>query len=328
MASAPTPSDWLAAAARDLGACLGLTALAHALLWPLSHRESLLHLLWSGALPGELRALTGACAGAALLWGWRARLPWPAAALLAPGALWALWDAAQVWRLGLSGAVHLGGPAWLPASALLAAALAAAFAASRRARPDLTWGWRWLPRGAAAAALCALALLHHVMSVGETDYRRPADTAVVLGAAVWRGGRPSDVLMDRVLTGVRLVKEGRASRLLMTGGTGANGYSEPAVMRDIALREGISPDAIVLDEEGVNTAASVRTLRRLQRRGELGALLIVSHDHHTARLQLACHRLGLRCYTVPAHERAWLRAEPKYILREVVGFVYYSLTFR
>lgn len=343
MASASSPSEplqpgtrawWLWRWPLDLGLALGLFCALQGALALVLPRESLIYLLWSPLGPAPLRALLALLVGAGLclLW-WGRRWPVALAGALCvlPGVLWALWDGAQVLRAGWSGQVSLSNIAWLPSSLLWGLTLAAVVAAGlwrarRGAQAPQRW-WLHLARPLAVAALAGLLLLHHVMAVGETDYRRTGDTAVVLGAAVWSNGEPSHVLYDRVMTGVRLYQAGRVSRLLMTGGVGSNGYSEPRVMRDLAGRHGVPAQAVILDEEGVNTAASVRTLRKLQGRG-LGTLLVVSHDHHTARIRLACHRLGLRCYTVPAKERYWLTKEPFYILREVVGFAWYALTFR
>ena len=84
----------------------------------------------------------------------------------------------------------------------------------------------------------------------------------------------------------------------------------------------------ILDEKGIDTASSVRTMKRLQEEGKLGRALVVSHDHHTSRIRLACHRQGLICYTVPAEQKYLLRKEPYYIAREVAGFFFYALTYR
>ena len=56
--------------------------------------------------------------------------------------------------------------------------------------------------------------------------------------------------------------------------------------------------------------------------------MIVSHDYHTLRLKMSCHRVGLTCYTVPAEQPRRLRAEPYYIAREVAAVLHYAVFFR
>ncbi|MEL6181634.1 MAG: YdcF family protein, partial [Myxococcota bacterium] len=121
---------------------------------------------------------------------------------------------------------------------------------------------------------------------------------------------------------------GKVRRLVMTGGMSEGKVSEAQVMKRYAVQEGVPSNAIVLDEKGDNTAASIRNLARLKKTQKLGALLVVSHDYHTLRLKLSCHRLGLTCYTVPAVQERRLRAEPYYVVREVAAVLYYALLFR
>ncbi len=338
VSSSPSSQSWFQvflSTLRDTGAVLGAVLVLQALIWPVSARESLLFVFWSTALGPWGRVGVALLAGVGLVLGAFAGsrrttgLVW---GLLAPGMGLALWDAVQLWRAALAGSITLENIAWMPGSLMLALVLMLCGLAMSlqdvRAWP-WTQGWlRGLLRVSGVGLLGGLLVFHHVMTVGETNYQRHADTAVILGAAVWSGGRPSSILVERVMTGVRLFKEGRVTGLLMTGGTGANGYSEPQVMRDLAVSHGVPARVITLDEVGVNTAASVRTLKRFRSRGELGRLLVVSHDHHTARIRLACHRLELRCYTVPAYEPWRIPKEPYYIFRETVAWVVYAMTFR
>ncbi len=60
--------------------------------------------------------------------------------------------------------------------------------------------------------------LAEMVCFGKTDYRRPADVAVVLGCRVYADGRPSDALKDRVATACRLYQQGLTRKLLFSGG--------------------------------------------------------------------------------------------------------------
>lgn len=328
----PSPVRWV-------GLALGVALLASGVLWWWAPRESLLPFMLSPVGPGA--AVVASAAGAALiaLRFAQARTRWLALALvaLAPWTVWALANATQVWWLALSSAsVRLRSVGWAPASLGLAlVTMAAAWAtwratapsdaASANTEPPAGWGMRGV-RLALGGLLTLLIPLHMVMAVGGTDYRRPSDTAVVLGAHAFADG-PSHALQDRLDTGIALYEAGLVRRLVMTGGF-SGPVSEPKIMRAYAVEAGIPYDAIVIDEEGHNTAASVRNLEVLEAQHGLGRLLVVSHDHHTLRLQLSCHRRGLTCATVPAEQEYLLVKEPYYILREVAGVLYYALTFR
>lgn len=161
---------------------------------------------------------------------------------------------------------------------------------------------------------CAFALLQ-MFCYGKTDYTRPADAIVVLGARVYDDGTLSDALADRVRTGIRLYHEGRAPRLIMSGAAG-----EPEAMRDFAVLQDIPPGAIELDDTGVNTRGTIDYLAREHRRDRV---LAVSHFYHLPRIKLAAEQSNLRVYTVPADESYTLRAMPRYIVREVAAFWWY-----
>ncbi|HLO34943.1 MAG TPA: ElyC/SanA/YdcF family protein, partial [Candidatus Deferrimicrobium sp.] len=103
--------------------------------------------------------------------------------------------------------------------------------------------WIWRDRGlervgagrtriAVASLAVVTALAFPIVQIGffgTTDYRRPADAAVVLGARVYADGAPSPLLADRIATGVELYRAGLVPRLVMSGGDGADGFNEAVV---------------------------------------------------------------------------------------------------
>ena len=131
--------------------------------------------------------------------------------------------------------------------------------------------WIWRDQGfggigphrfrlAVAAAAMAVALAFPVAQIGffgTTDYRRPADAAVVFGARVYASGEPSPLLADRIATSVDLYRSGLVPVLLMSGGDGADGFNEAMVMRDRAIAAGVDPAAILVDRAGNTTEATV-----------------------------------------------------------------------
>jgi len=179
-----------------------------------------------------------------------------------------------------------------------------------------------------ALGICAFCLclfpLAQMFCFGKTDYRRPADVAVVLGARVYADGRPSDALADRVRTACQLYRNGLARRLLMSGGPGDGAVHESAAMRQMALQLGVKSEDILMDEAGLNTLATVRNTERLFSSLHAKRILVVSHFYHLPRIKLAYQRDGWEVYTVPAKESYLLRQMPYNLAREVVAlWVYY-----
>ena len=196
-----------------------------------------------------------------------------------------------------------------PALAVLAVLMAwCAWVVARRSPPRAPAAADGRLRRAAVslltfAACVVLFPLAQIVFFGTTDYRRPADVAVVFGAQVHPAAAPSSTLTWRVDTAVELYREGLVDRLVMSGGVGESGYDEALVMRDMAVERGVPASAIVVDSQGVNTEATVANSVRLfaarGRRPRARRQQRLPPAAHQARLPAA----GQEVFTVPARRR-------------------------
>ena len=84
-----------------------------------------------------------------------------------------------------------------------------------------------------------------------------ADCILVLGAGVWDNGRPSPMLVDRLLQGIELYKNGFSDRLLMSGDHGRKEYDEVNVMKQFAIDRGIASEHVFMDHAGFSTYESL-----------------------------------------------------------------------
>jgi SanA protein len=149
-------------------------------------------------------------------------------------------------------------------------------------------------------------IYNSVSALPATDEPR---VAIVFGAGVWRGNRPSPVLYDRIATAVELYKAGKAQKLLMTGDNRFANYNEPAVMRETALEMGVPDNDIVLDYAGRRTYDSCYRAKEIF--GVRRAVL-VTQAFHIDRAMYLCHSVGIDCVGVVAdhqdysdHSRFW-----------------------
>ena len=181
-------------------------------------------------------------------------------------------------------------------------------------------GARELTAVAALAGVLGLAFpLAQFLCFGKSDYRRPADAAVVFGARTYADGRPSTALFDRVATAVELYHEGLAPKLVMSGGPGDGATHEVEAMRDLAIQLGVPEEAIELDYDGWSTADTVANT------GDERRLLAVSHWFHLPRIKMAYQREGCEVFTVPAKEAYILSQTPYLVARETAAFWVYWL---
>lgn len=188
-------------------------------------------------------------------------------------------------------------------------------------------------KGLAVAAAFVAINLAYIVSYGHTDFRAPADAAVVLGAKVEADGRPCAALLDRLETGIETYEEGLVRYLVMSGGAGPNGQDEPLVMARYAVARGVPPERIILDREGWNTRASAENCRLLAEEWGFDSFLAVTQYFHCARVKLAFDRQAIPCRTVPtcssrapdAPQGARLSRETFFLLREAIAFPFYWL---
>lgn len=146
------------------------------------------------------------------------------------------------------------------------------------------------------------------------DMRRPVVAIIVMGAAQY-DGRPSPVLRARLDHALTLWQQGRARRMIFTGGRGQSGASkdwtsEAAVGRRYAVAHGVPDSAILLESEGRTTDQSLRAAAALVREivrqdslrhdpAERDAAILVSDPFHMLRLSVVARRYGIEPYTSP-----------------------------
>ncbi len=104
---------------------------------------------------------------------------------------------------------------------------------------------------------------------------------VVPGASVYRDGRLSPVLKERMDAALLAHLAWPDSRFLFSGTSISDGYNEVWAMRRYAISRGADSSLIHLDGRGDNTERTVAAVRRLLRPGERA--VIVSQAWHLPR---------------------------------------------
>jgi uncharacterized SAM-binding protein YcdF (DUF218 family) len=119
---------------------------------------------------------------------------------------------------------------------------------------------------------------------------------VVLGAAVWAGGRPSPSLERRVLHGVSLTRSGDACSLIMTGGVGLHPPAEAEVMRSIAVENGVPDSEILTETKATTTLESAVFCADLLRAEGWTEAWVVTDFFHMPRSLLLFRCVGIRAW--------------------------------
>lgn len=107
------------------------------------------------------------------------------------------------------------------------------------------------------------------------------DFALVLGAApIGPEGGPNRYLVYRLDAAAALWQAGKVKRLIVSGDKRPPDYDEPAAMEAGLVRRGVPAEAIVRDELGVRTLASVQ---RAETEFGQKRMIIVSQRFHLSR---------------------------------------------
>lgn len=266
-----------------------------------------------------LQVLTGV---ALLLWAVRPHASlWcriATAALSAITALLALENAIVYWDALRSGELYAASP--VPLSALIAGAFAFLTVIIMRVRRSET------ERGGLigmTVGMCVLAFIFPLLQIcfyGTTDYRRPADAAIVLGAQVHADGTLSTALSERMDTAISLYRQGYVPRLIVSGGTGTEGVNEAEAMRDYAVAAGVPADAVTVDSNGNSTEATVNDTVAILH--DLGAddAIVTSSFYHMPRIKMMYLGAGVDVYTVPTFGDLLHNGTAKALWREIPGW--------
>ena len=152
---------------------------------------------------------------------------------------------------------------------------------------------------------------------------------VILGAAVWEGGRPSNAMRRRVSGALRSATGVKDALFLVTGGVGRYPPSEARVMFDLLREADIPVENILLDEAATDTLESIQNcVRILKSLPGFAEVVVCSDIYHIPR----CRYL-FRLYGIPtrAGRIANGRSENRilrwwyYYLREVAALPWDAL---
>lgn len=159
------------------------------------------------------------------------------------------------------------------------------------------------------------------------DRTPPAGTfgaVVVAGCRVLPSGAPSDCLRLRAEAGARLVLDGHAELLVLTGGVGDHPPSEAAAAARVARSMGVPAAAIILEDRSTSTEENAAFAAA--RLGGQTSVLIVTDAWHTHRTQRVFARYFAVADTLGVD--ATMQRRPRGALREVVALIYYALRGR
>lgn len=152
--------------------------------------------------------------------------------------------------------------------------------------------------------------------IKENDYTELSDVdcIIILGAGIW-GDKPSPMLEDRLLEGIKLYKNGASDKIIMSGDHGRKEYDEVSIMKNYAIEKGIPSENIFMDHAGFSTYESIYRAKDIF---QANKIIIVTQKYHLYRALYIANQLGLEAYGVGADPRQYVGATYREI-REILA---------
>jgi SanA protein len=115
------------------------------------------------------------------------------------------------------------------------------------------------------------------------------DAVIVPGASVYRSGKLSPVLRQRMAGAIKYLNMHPGTKLILSGHAIPKGYNETVSMLEFARRNAIPAENIILDEKGRSTYVTLLNCRRSQ---TFRRILLVSQEYHLPRALYIAQSLG------------------------------------
>jgi len=162
---------------------------------------------------------------------------------------------------------------------------------------------------------------------------KAADIILVLGGGINKGRYLSLISSHRMLKGAQLYFEGRANKILFSGGISRKvNVPEAAVFAQEARRLNIPAGDILLEKKSQNTHEQAVEVKKMADSMQWKSILLVTSSSHMKRALMAFENLGFKIYPAPADPYEKYTDDPMgrlclfpVLTHEYAGIVYYKI---
>jgi len=166
----------------------------------------------------------------------------------------------------------------------------------------------------------------YVIYDGLTDDIKKADAIIVLGNKVEKTGEPSNRLKSRLDKAVQIYSKFPNIPIIVSGGTGKEGYDEAKVMKQYLIQNKVPAQLITEDNKGVNTTSTAQNAAKFEflKPTNQKSVIIISQYFHITRSKLAFKKVGFnKVYS--AHANYFELRDLYSIVREFFGYCSYLI---
>ncbi len=134
-----------------------------------------------------------------------------------------------------------------------------------------------------------------ILTSEEAENLEDVDCIIVLGCLVLEDGTPSNILEDRLKTGIELYKNGVAPKIIMSGDHSSEQYNEVASMKKYAVNAGVPSEDVFMDHAGFST---YETMYRAKEIFGAKKVVVVTQKYHLYRSVYIAEKFGMEAYGV------------------------------
>lgn len=138
---------------------------------------------------------------------------------------------------------------------------------------------------------------------GLSDYTRPVDAIIVLGAGLNPDNTPTPSMIRRADHAAALWKQGIAAHIICSGGyPGRATVSEASACETALLAAGVPASAIILEEASRSTEENAFETHTIMQANGWQTAVIVSDGYHLLRANWLFQMSGVTAYPSPVTE--------------------------
>lgn len=162
---------------------------------------------------------------------------------------------------------------------------------------------------------------------------RNADVIVVLAGGIDKGRYLGFVSCQRLTRGAQLYFEGRAKKILFSGGIPKEiGVAEAVIMAQEARRLNIPAEDMILEKRSKRTHEQAMEIKKIAEPLRWKSLLLVTSFSHMKRSLMAFEQVGFKVYPAPADPYEKYIDDPlgrlnlfQQLIHEYGGIIYYKV---
>ena len=166
------------------------------------------------------------------------------------------------------------------------------------------------------AVTCILGIPRILYGKLNFNNGKKQDCIIILGYRVPDNGMPSQILIERIKTGIELYRNKIAPKIICSGGAIQNEHIEAEMIYNELIKNGIPKEDIICERDSTGTWGNIKQSKKIMQEQGFKSAVIVSTPEHLRRASIYSTRMKIE-HTVQKAD-----IPPKYMLLFWLGYIY------